>query len=203
MSGALERGLEACFSREELERLGSVRVGVAGAGGVGSNLVYLLVRSGIRRLVLVDFDRVEEKNLNRQRYLPEDLGELKVLALERGLRRLSPGLEIEALPLRGDEGSRPSLLGRAELWAEALDGARDKRLLAEAVLARGLPLVACSGMGGIGGRPLELRRMGSSLSVAGDFESDVARRPPYAPRVAACAALMADEMLLRVLGKGR
>ena len=41
-------------------------VGIAGIGGLGSNAAIALVRAGVGRLVLIDFDTVEEKNLDRQ-----------------------------------------------------------------------------------------------------------------------------------------
>ena len=43
-----------------------MNIGIAGVGGIGSNVALNLVRSGIDRLTLVDFDRVEPSNLNRQ-----------------------------------------------------------------------------------------------------------------------------------------
>ena len=49
--------------RAVLER---ARIGIAGAGGLGSNCAMHLVRAGVRRLVVADFDVVGESNLNRQ-----------------------------------------------------------------------------------------------------------------------------------------
>ncbi len=54
----------------------------------------MLVRSGVRRLVLADFDRVEEGNLNRQLYFADQLGRLKVEALSETLRRIEPDVEL-------------------------------------------------------------------------------------------------------------
>ena len=50
----------------------------------------MLVRSGVRRLVLADFDRVEASNLNRQLYFPDQLGRLKTEALAETLTRIEP-----------------------------------------------------------------------------------------------------------------
>ena len=50
------------------ERLKDFRIGIAGAGGLGSNCAMALVRSGITKLIIADFDSVDESNLNRQFY---------------------------------------------------------------------------------------------------------------------------------------
>ena len=64
------------------ERLGEAKVAIAGLGGLGSNIAFSLVRSGVRNLHLVDFDRVDESNLNRQQYRMEHIGRLKTEALK-------------------------------------------------------------------------------------------------------------------------
>jgi len=61
-----EIGLMSYLGREKLEKLGKVKVGIAGAGGLGSNCALHLVRSGFKNLKIVDFDVVEPSNLNRQ-----------------------------------------------------------------------------------------------------------------------------------------
>ena len=71
---------------EQRVRLSSACVGLAGAGGLGSNCATLLARCGVGRLVLVDFDVVSLSNLNRQNFLPEHVGRLKVEALASMLR---------------------------------------------------------------------------------------------------------------------
>ncbi len=200
MSIALREALRRYFTAEELERLAGTRVGIAGAGGIGSNVALMLVRSGVRRIVLVDDDVVEPSNLNRQQYFPADLGRPKVQALSDRLLDLAPDLEISALRTRVDGTSLPSLLPGADFWVEAMDGPESKRRLVEACLLAGLPVVACSGMVGIGGPALRTRRVGL-CTLVGDMVSDVADAMPYAPRVTACAALMADAVLGRILGR--
>jgi sulfur carrier protein ThiS adenylyltransferase len=57
------------------------KVGIAGAGGLGSNCAAALVRSGIGALVIADFDVVTESNLNRQFYFRDQVGMQKTAAL--------------------------------------------------------------------------------------------------------------------------
>ena len=54
------------LTERERRILESAKVGIAGAGGLGSNVSMLLVRAGIRKFVIADFDEVNESNLNRQ-----------------------------------------------------------------------------------------------------------------------------------------
>lgn len=198
MSSVLEQGLTRYVSEAQLAALRAVRIGIAGLGGIGSNVAMLLVRSGARHFVFADDDRVEKSNLNRQCYQPGDLGEYKTEALVRHLRSLEPALDAIVLTMHIDSDTVRALPARADIWVEALDGAEDKKMLVEACLAAGRPCIACSGMGGWGGPPLQVRHVGSRLTVVGDFTTDVAEHPPLAPRVTACAALMADALLARV-----
>lgn len=67
---------------------------IVGAGSVGSHLALLLVRAGVRRLRIVDFDRVSESNICRTAYRERDIGKPKVQALADLLREVRPDLEI-------------------------------------------------------------------------------------------------------------
>ena len=70
------------------------RVGIAGAGGMGSNCAAHLVRAGMKKLVIADFDVVNESNLNRQFFFRNQLGQKKVVALGRNLRLIEPALDL-------------------------------------------------------------------------------------------------------------
>ncbi len=56
-------------------------IGIVGVGGIGSNVAVNLVQSGVRRLKIIDFDRVEPSNLNRQFYFSDQIGRLKAILL--------------------------------------------------------------------------------------------------------------------------
>ncbi len=195
---ALQRGLMRYLSPAQLRAFGAGKVGIAGAGGLGSNCAMLLARSGVRHFLLADFDRVEESNLNRQAYFPEDLGRLKVDALAESLLRLDPGLEIELFPARLRAESLLEIFAGCAVVVEALDQAADKALLCNTLVRAGHFVVAASGIGGLGGSEgaMQKRRMGSRLVCVGDFTSEVgADFPPLAPRVMQAAALQAEAAL--------
>ena len=188
-------GALSCFTAAQRIRLESASVGIAGAGGLGSNVAMMLARSGVGHLIVIDGDIVEPSNLNRQHYFPAHLGQAKTEALKEQLLRLNPDLDVDARRLWLDRENIPTLLGKAELWIEALDHAATKALFVSSAAAAKKTVICGSGMGGFGGHAMTRRRLGSSIIVVGDMKTDVADRPPLAPRVMQCAAMQADAAL--------
>ncbi len=199
MDNVLRHGLARYLSQEHLQCLRQVRIGVAGAGGLGSNAALMLVRSGVGKLLLLDDDVVDASNLNRQQYWPRHVGQPKVEALADLLRELDPDLDLDARRLRLTADNLPHILPLCPVWVEALDGTEDKRLLVEGALLAGLRVASASGMGGWGGPAMSKRRLGN-LVLVGDFTTDILQAPPLAPRVTQAAALLADAVLEMLLG---
>src|SRR3712207_8677699 len=77
------------------DKLKNSVVGIAGIGGLGSNVALSLARIGIGKLIIADFDVVEMSNLNRQQYFINQLGMKKVDALEEVINNCNPFVEIE------------------------------------------------------------------------------------------------------------
>lgn len=198
MANELLKGLSRYFDKAQLEKLAAARVGIAGAGGLGSNAALMLARCGVGSMLLVDCDIVEASNLNRQQYWPEDLGRPKVDALMARLMDLNPDLKIERRQMRLDAGNAPGLLQKCPVWLEAFDDPQAKAMLVECALAAKLKCASASGMGGYGGPPMTRRKLGN-LVLVGDFTTDVLRHPPLAPRVTQAAALLADAALEFIL----
>lgn len=200
---SLAGGLARYFSPAQLARLGSAMVGVVGAGGLGSNVSMMLVRSGIRHITLVDHDRIEASNLNRQAYLPEDIGKLKVEALARHLRTLEPALDVHTHALLVTRENGVPLLAHCPIVVEAVDSAATKLLLYETFSAIKELYVTASGMGGFGyaeEAPMRLRRPRKNVVIVGDFRTEADElHPPLAPRVMQAAAMQADAVLTHIL----
>ena len=96
-------------------RLGRSRVLCVGAGGLGcANLPYL-AGAGIGHLTIVDHDRVDRSNLQRQVLFGESLGRLKAEAAAERLTDLNPDISIEAQPTRLDPGNIEVLFNRHDL----------------------------------------------------------------------------------------
>lgn len=83
------------FTDELTEAIGRTRVLVAGAGGNGVVLDFL-VRTGFRHFVIIDFDVVEATNLNRLPFLPDAVGKTKAEAWKEYLQAVNPGCEVTA-----------------------------------------------------------------------------------------------------------
>lgn len=86
------------FGEEKFEKMENSYVVVFGVGGVGSHVVNMLARSGVRRIRIVDFDRVSLSSLNRHSYaLQEDVGTSKVQCIKKYVNRIFPHILIETV----------------------------------------------------------------------------------------------------------
>lgn len=169
--------------------------GIAGAGGLGSNCAAALVRVGIGRIVICDFDRVEESNLNRQFYFRDQIGLPKVVALKTNLLRINPLLNIVIHEVKLNPGNIPELFNGVDVLFEAFDRADQKEMIIESALTTwpDRPVIAGSGMAGFGNSgSIKLRKSGN-LYVCGDGTSEAGpEMPPLAPRVGMVANMMAN-----------
>lgn len=182
-------------------------MGIAGAGGLGSNCALHLVRSGICRLVVADYDHVDESNLNRQFYFIDQLGMKKVAALQANLKRINPDLEMQSLDIRLDAGNVGRVFAPCHIIVEALDGARDKKMMADTFMPDARLLVSASGIGGWGSSDrIRTRQVRDTFYLVGDGHSEVsAAMPPTSTVVGIAAAKQADvvvEAILKERGRG-
>jgi sulfur carrier protein ThiS adenylyltransferase len=182
-------------------------VGIAGAGGLGSNVAVALARAGVGRLVIADFDKIEPSNLNRQQYFVDQVGERKVEALRENLLAINPYSLYEIHDVRVNRRNATAIFGRVDVLVEAFDKAEAKEMLIEASLSKfpGRPIVAASGLAGYGGNcKIHSRRLGN-LYICGDESSQCPKGiSPMAPRVALVAALQANlvvELLVKMKGR--
>ena len=99
----LVKDMDGKFSRTEMligndgmEKLKNAKVAVFGLGGVGSFVCEGLARSGLGNFVLVDFDKVDESNINRQLIATEDtLGKYKVDVMSERILKINPDADVE------------------------------------------------------------------------------------------------------------
>src|SRR6056297_322736 len=128
------------------ETLSKETVGIAGAGGLGSNAAVALARSGIGQIIIVDFDVVEESNLNRQYYFLDQLGMKKVDALTQNIHRINPQITIDSVQLKLEQGQMHIPFVSTDIIIEALDDAKTKKIFIEEILEKlpNTPIVAAS-----------------------------------------------------------
>ena len=199
------RALEERHGVELQRKLSAASVAVCGLGGLGSNIAISLARAGVGHIRLIDFDRVDISNLNRQQYFPEQLGQTKTEALSDTLRRIAPYCDISADCIKLNEGNIPVVLRGEDIICEAFDKADQKAMLVNCVLENmpGKYLVSASGMAGIGpSNIITTKRITKRFYLCGDGESDVeGGLGLVSSRVLICAAHQANAVIRIIAGE--
>jgi tRNA A37 threonylcarbamoyladenosine dehydratase len=148
---------EECFSRTAallgeaaLEKLKNSHVMLFGLGGVGSYVCEALVRSGVGKLTLVDFDTVSESNRNRQLFaLGSTVGMKKVDVAAARAKDISPYVQINTQAVFVDGVSAEALIAaaRPDYVVDAIDTVSGKLGIISASHAQGIPVLSCMGTG--------------------------------------------------------
>jgi sulfur carrier protein ThiS adenylyltransferase len=176
--------------------LAKFRVGIAGAGGLGSNCAVALARCGVGTLVISDFDTIETANLNRQYYFSDQVGMKKSEALRMNIERIDPEIKVIAEQVLLTPGNIPVIYSGCDVIVEAFDSADMKEMLIETVQTKmpGTALVIGSGMAGWGRTELiKYRKIDNSLFICGDESTEVSELVPVlAPRVGIVANMQAN-----------
>ncbi|OQY07556.1 MAG: thiamine biosynthesis protein ThiF [Planctomycetales bacterium 4572_13] len=184
--------------------LKSAVVGIAGLGGLGSNVAVSLTRLKVGKLILADFDAVEESNLNRQNYFPDQIGQHKVDASLTNLRRINPEADLEGHKVRLTPEKILTLFDGCDVIAECFDRADQKQMLVETVLSKtkGVVVVSVSGLAGYGrSNEIVTRRISDRLILVGDTVSGAGPGVPLtAPRVGVAAYHQANAIAEVLIG---
>ena len=173
-------------------------VGIAGIGGLGSNCAVALLRVGIGKLVLADYDIIEESNLNRQFYFIHQIGMKKTKAIENNLRLINPAADLEIYDVILTAEKIPDIFKDCDVIVEAFDKADQKQMLIETVLSEmpAKPLVCGLGMAGYGASNDIKMESNGNLYICGDQYSEVNDNlPPIAPRVGIVSNMQANTVL--------
>lgn len=193
--------LERYLTLEQLNAIEKVKVGIAGAGGLGSNCAAALVRCGFKKFRIIDFDCVEPSNLNRQFFFADQIGLAKVEALAQNLRRINPDLELELIQKKVTEQNVGDWFQDCQAVLECVDVPAVKSMLVQHYVSAGKLVVAVSGIAGWGhSDDIVVRKVNGNLFIIGDEKSGIDNMPPLAPRVAVAAAKQADIVLAYTLG---
>jgi len=186
----------------KIESLKKSHVGVAGAGGLGSNAAIALVRAGVGNIVIADYDCVEKSNLNRQYFFTDQIGMPKVEALKINALRVNPDCNITTHHLKVTTDNIVELFAGCDLIIEAFDSADQKIMLIETLMEQlpDIPIIVGSGLGGWGkSDEIRCKQLGN-IVLCGDFETEAdASNPPLAPRVGIVANMQANEALRMLL----
>lgn len=187
------------------EKVKKAVVGIAGLGGLGSNVAISLARLGIGKMVLMDYDVVEPSNLNRQQYFIKHIGMPKTEALKALLKEINPFVEVITINEYITEENIDSCFKEAEIVVEAFDNPVSKALLVNTMLQK-YPdkyIVAASGMAGYSSsNEIQTKRVTNKFFLVGDSVSEARiGNGLMAPRVAIAANHEANKVLQIILNE--
>ena len=178
------------------EKLNNAKVAIAGLGGLGSNIAVALARIGVGHLHLIDFDKVDISNLNRQHYFISHLNKYKTQALAEQLQMINPYLNIVTDCIKVTEDNIFSLFKDEDIIFEAFDVPENKAMLVNKVLEL-FPekyIISGSGMAGFGhSNEIHTRKVMGKFYICGDEKTALSNENSLmAPRVAICAGHQAN-----------
>lgn len=128
------------MGEEGQERLKRSKVLVAGAGGLGSPICIYLAAAGVGKICVVDHDKVELSNLNRQiLHWSKDIGRQKIDSMREKIQALNPSLEVEAKQENISEENISQLVSGFDLIVDAMDNLPARYLLNRAAIDNNIP----------------------------------------------------------------
>ncbi|NCC87603.1 MAG: sulfur carrier protein ThiS adenylyltransferase ThiF [Clostridia bacterium] len=179
-------------------------VGIAGCGGLGSNCAVALTRAGVGTLIIVDFDIIEESNLNRQFYFFNQIGLIKSSALKTNIEKINPQTKVIAHNTFLTEENLPDIFAHCDVIVEAFDKPEAKEMIIKSV-TKCLPekyLICGSGIAGWGNNNEIKEQVFNKLIVCGDNTTEITNNnPPLAPKVGVVANMQANAVLEILLPK--
>jgi len=124
------------------EKLKAARVLIVGAGGLGSPAALYLAAAGVGQLGIIDDDRVDRSNLQRQILHGEDaIGSLKVDSARSRLTDLNPTIDVQIFPCRIDRANALSIIASYDVIIDGTDNLPSRYLLNDACRMSGKPLI--------------------------------------------------------------
>lgn len=133
------------FGQDSQQRLHDARVLVIGAGGLGAPLLSYLAIAGVGHLGIIDDDRVELSNLNRQMlFETADIGRLKVDAARDRLEELAPDISLAIYPEKLTKNNAATIISSYDIIADGCDNFTTRFAVNAACLAHKKPLISAA-----------------------------------------------------------
>ncbi|KQR86215.1 HesA/MoeB/ThiF family protein [Sphingomonas sp. Leaf343] len=126
-------------------RIRGASVAIVGCGGIGSPAIQYLAAAGVGRLVLIDGDRVDLSNLQRQTiFSAADVGESKAAAAARSVAAINPNVAVDIHDARIDADNAAALLAGTDTILDGCDNFATRLLVADTALTLRTPLVSAA-----------------------------------------------------------
>lgn len=184
--------------KEIKNKLRDKTVGIAGAGGLGSNCAVALARVGVGKIIIADYDVISEENLNRQYFFNDQIGQKKVFALADNMYFINMDVNVLPLDIKLKPDDIIDSFESCDVIVEAFDAADQKQMIIETVQSQlpEIPIVTGLGMAGWGDHNSISMRQVDNLYICGDETSEISENlPPLAPRVGMVANMQANVVL--------
>ena len=187
----MEFNLQARHGAQTQKKLRQSTVGIMGLGGLGSAVAISLVKIGIGKLIISDYDVVVLSNIHRQHYFIDQIGEKKTKALKKTLVRINPFVAVTTVDTRLCAESIPKIFTGVDVLIECFDKPDMKATALRTAMTK-MPdtaYVGASGMAGLdSGNTIISRQIKSNIFIVGDNLSDSATVGSLlAPRVGIAA----------------
>jgi adenylyltransferase/sulfurtransferase len=130
------------FGEEEMITVTKTTVSMVGAGGIGSPTLRLLASMGFGKIRIIDGDKVDLSNLQRQNiYNTQDIGKSKARCAATNLSLMNPEVEYQAIDSAIEEGNVEKLLKESDIIVDGLDSFHTRRLVNHVCVKHGIPYV--------------------------------------------------------------
>lgn len=148
MASYLDRSI-SLVGENAIKNISTKTILVVGLGGVGGTSLEALARSGFKHFIIVDHDKVDVTNLNRQiLYLESDIGRQKVDAASKRLLAISSDIEIKAFNIFVDSSTIQEFENlKIDYIVDAIDSVKGKLALYELASRKAIPIISSMGMG--------------------------------------------------------
>ena len=133
----------------DINQLKNKTVAIVGIGGVGGYVAESLARSGVGKLILVDYDVVDETNINRQIIaLHSTIGKEKVSLMEERIHDICEDTQVVSYRIMYGEENRYNIFSKKiDFLVDACDIVRSKQIISTECLNRGIPFISSMGTG--------------------------------------------------------
>lgn len=133
----------------DINQLKNKTVAIIGIGGVGGYVAESLARCGIGKLILIDYDVVDETNINRQIIaLHSTVGKEKVLLMEKRIHDICEDIKVVSYCIPYDDANRYAIFKEPiDFLVDACDTVLSKQILIMECLNRGIPFISSMGTG--------------------------------------------------------
>lgn len=141
--------LELLVGSENISKLKNSNIVVLGLGGVGGYVVESLIRSGIENITIIDYDKIEISNINRQIIATsENIEKLKTEEMKKRILSINPNVNVKVINSFIDNSNIDKLFSqKIDYFIDACDSIKTKELVISKCLEKNIKFITCLGTG--------------------------------------------------------